>query len=121
MLKNTILIAILVLTGCTTANVGKQAEVNQTQHVTMLRAIDDAYTDAIQVASSMRWNITHSEKAAYLVQATTPGTPLRWQDEVSVTLAAVGDSTKITVRSKLGQEPNRKHVAEYLKKVTGAR
>ncbi len=112
---------LLMLTSCTAANVGKSAADNQTQQVTLLRAIDDAYTDAIQAASAMQWDVTHSEKAAYLIQATTPGTPLRWTDNVSITMAPAGDSVKITVRSKLGQKPNRAHVAEYLERVAGAR
>lgn len=120
-MKNLSLVLLLLLTSCTTANIGKDAVSKQTQDITLLRAIDDAYTDAVQTASSMQWNITHSEKAAYLIQAETPGNALRWKDEVSVTLQARGDSVRITVRSKLGNEPNRKHIAEYLKNVAGAR
>ena len=112
------LVWFLLATGCTTANIGPNAAASQTQTATLHGSYEDAFRAAAQVAASMKWNITSSDTDTGVISAKYSGTPGRWGDEVSILIAQSGEAVTVTVRSSLGQRPNREHVGQYLKNLS---
>ena len=114
MRKVTFAVLFTLLFGCTTANIGSKAGENQTQSITVAAGYDVVFRAAAQTASLMKWEISQSDANTGVISAKYEGSLRRWGDEVSILINAVDNGTRITVRSKLGQKPNRDYVKEYL-------
>lgn len=113
-------IMCLMLTSCAASdNYGADAEANKTQTLEIDTTLEQAYRTAIQVAAEQSWNIQNSDSDAGFFRAETPGSMRAWQDEVNVTIAERGGVVRITVKSNLGQAPNRRIVADFLNSVEG--
>lgn len=109
------LIILIALSGCaTTANYGSDAEANKTQTRTFKSTFDSVYRSAVQVAAEQNWSIKSSDKDAGYFMAETPGSMRVWSDEVNVTISEEDGHIKVTVKSNLGQKPNRDVVLKYL-------
>lgn len=115
MLFRCIPIVLILLTGCTTANVGSNAAENQTQEL-MLDGVayEQAFRAAAQAAAAIQWQIASSDRDTGVISASYDGTISRWGDNVNIMVSESGTGSRVTVRSNLGQRPNRNHVAEYL-------
>ncbi|MEQ9309517.1 MAG: hypothetical protein RLN90_08690 [Balneolaceae bacterium] len=66
------------------------------------------------MAAEQNWNIKNSDKDAGYFMAETPGSMRVWSDEVNITILEKEDHIKVTVKSNLGQNPNREVVLKYL-------
>jgi len=109
------LMFLAILSGCaTTANYGSDAEANKTQTRTFESTFDSVYRAAVQVAAEQNWSIKNSDKDAGYFLAETPGSMKVWSDEVNVTISEEEDHIKLTVKSNLGQKPNREVVSKFL-------
>lgn len=109
------LMFLTILSGCaTTANYGSDAEANKTQTRTFESTFDLVYRAAVQVAAEQNWSIKNSDKDAGYFLAETPGSMKVWSDEVNVTISEDEDHIKLTVKSNLGQKPNREVVSKFL-------
>lgn len=109
------LVALTILSGCAaTANYGSDSEANKTQIRTFESTFDSVYRAAIQVAAEQNWSIKNSDKDAGYFMAETPGSMKVWSDEVNVTISEEDGGIKVTVKSNLGQKPNREVVSKYL-------
>ena len=119
MKKITILIFLIsAFIGCAVSeNFGENAEANKTQQIELTASFEVAYRTAVQVAAEKNWSIKNSDSSAGFFRAETPSSARVWSDEVNVTITDEGDNIKITVRSNLGQEPNRRVVSEFLTEV----
>lgn len=110
-----VFITLVVLSGCAaTANYGSNSDENKTQTQTFKATFDSVYRSAIQVAAEQNWSIKNSDKDAGYFMAETPGSLKVWSDEVNVTISEKQDQVVVTVKSKLGQKPNREIVTKYL-------
>ena len=110
----------LALSACTTANIGPGAEANQTQAIELDAAPTDAYALAMREAAGFGWTVKNSSDSALLFTAEAPGSIGRWDDEVTVSVDAAGSGSLVTVRSGLGQGPNRRHVADFIARLVPA-
>ena len=109
------LIALTILSSCAlTANYGPDAKENKTQIRTFESTFDSVYRAAVQVAAEQNWSIKNSEKSAGYFMAETPRSMKAWSDEVNVTISEEKGLIKVTVKSNLGQKPNREVVSKYL-------
>ena len=120
MRRTATLLTLLALAGCTTANLGAGAVENQTQTRSVAGGPESAYREALATASMMRWDVSNSDAVALVFSATTPGNGGRWADRVNVVVRPDSVGSEITVRSNLGQGPNRRYIAEYLDAVEAA-
>jgi hypothetical protein len=110
-----LLIVLSIFTGCAaTANYGSDADANKTQSRTFESTFDSVYRAAVQVAAEQNWSIKNSDKDAGYFLAETPGSMKVWSDEVNVTISEEADQITVTVKSNLGQKPNRELVSKYL-------
>lgn len=110
-----ILVFALINSSCAVSdNFGDNAEANKTQVLEVNSSFEVAYRTAIQVAAAKNWSVKNSDIDAGFFRAETPGSMRVWSDEVSVTITEDGEKAIITVRSNLGQEPNRKIISEFL-------
>ena len=111
----TALILTFIISSCAVSeNFGENAEANKTQQIEINTSFENAYRTAIQVAAERNWSVKNSDSAAGFFRAETPGSARVWSDEVNVTIIEEGGKTIITVRSNLGQEPNRKVISDFL-------
>jgi hypothetical protein len=111
----TALVLAFIISSCAVSeNFGENAEVNKTQQIEINTSFENAYRTAIQVAAERNWSVKNSDSSAGFFRAETPGSARVWSDEVNVTIIEEEGKTKITVRSNLGQEPNRKIVSDFL-------
>ncbi|XWN36278.1 MAG: hypothetical protein ROO71_09980 [Balneola sp.] len=110
------LLVLLTISGCAaSSNFGDDAEANKTQTRTFeSSSFDSVYRAAVQVAASQNWSIKNSDKDAGYFSAETPGSMRAWSDEVNVTISEENDQIIVTVKSNLGQKPNRDIVSKYL-------
>ncbi len=109
------LLVFTLLSGCaTTANYGADAEANKTQTRTFDSTYDSVYLAEVQVAAEQNWSIKNSDKDVGYFMAETPGGMRVWSDKVNVTILEVQGQIKVTVKSNLGQKPNRDLVQKYL-------
>jgi len=109
---------LLLISACTTANVGAGAEGNQTQVVTLDLPPSEAYRTAAQEAVAYGWTVENSDPATGLIRATYEGALSRFGDTVTIAVAPAPGGATVTVRSTLGQGPNRRHVAGYLARLS---
>lgn len=120
LLSTSLLVLLFLITGCTTANVGADARENQTQRLASGSAPEEAYGAALRIASEYGWKVASSDSSARVFTAEAPGNMGRWDDTIGVSISENDDGSTITVRSTLGQGPNREHVAGYLSEVAAA-
>ena len=112
------LLFALINSGCAVSdNFGENSEANKTQVLEISTSFEVAYRTAIQVAAAKNWSVKNSDINAGFFRAETPSSLRVWSDEVSVTLVEDGEKIIITVRSNLGQEPNRKIVSDFLSEI----
>lgn len=99
---------------CSTANIGPGAAERQTQTAVYEAEYDDVYRAAVQQAGDMQWAVIYSDKDAGAIRIATPQTMGQWADTVAVSLMPTDSGTVVTIRSTLGQSPNRENVKRYL-------
>ena len=115
--KNLAYLAVLIsLSSCAaSSNFGADAEANKTQTLTFeSSSFDSVYRAAVQVAAEQNWSIKNSDKDAGYFMAETPGSMRVWSDKVNVTMSEEDGQIIVTVKSNLGQKPNRDIVSKYL-------
>lgn len=110
------LVVLISLSSCaTTSNFGADAEASKTQTRTFeSSSFDSVYRAAVQVAAEQNWSIKNSDKDAGYFMAETPGSMRVWSDKVNVTMSEEDGQIIVTVKSNLGQKPNRDIVSKYL-------
>ena len=112
-----LLIPVLIfLMNCAISeNFGEKADSSKTQVRIFNSTYEDVYKLAIQTAGERNWTIKHSDFKAGFFSAHYPQTLKNWDDQVNVSIHDnLNDSITITVKSNLGQSPNRKIVADFL-------
>lgn len=110
------LIGLLVfISGCATTKTHTTERTNQ--KIELSTDIDDAYSIAYKTAMEMSWTITNSDPDMHAFSAKTPVSWQRWEDEVNVYIEADKSKSILTVKSKLGHDPNREHIGNYIEAV----
>lgn len=114
--RKLVLLLAVLLSGC-----GAITEIHSVENTTQVKEFEidakEVYKSALQTAMEFNWNVSMSDADAMVFNATTPGVMSRWEDLVNVMITEKNGVATLTVKSKLGHAPNKRHVVEYLNSV----
>lgn len=116
-MKKIILFGFVILfTSCATVQKTHTVE-RTTQKLELNINVENAYNLAYKTALEFSWVMTNSDTNMHAFGATTPVVLKRWDDDVNVFVEGNENNSIITVKSKLGHEPNVKYIESYLQAI----
>ncbi len=99
MKTTSLIILIFLLTGCTSASTIGTNNYDTIEPRSYTADYEKVFFAAVDAVTSLKWQITFTDKETGIISAKTPANFLTWGDEVSIRIRQDNDKVRVDVSS----------------------